>query len=205
MYKTIKGQSFSEFVEKKSRFISYGSHVTYEEEAINFIKSIKDKHMSVTHTVYAYILKKNQIQKYSDDGEPRGTAGIPVMNVLVRAQLFDIVVVVTRYFGGILLGASGLVRAYSKGCKLVVENAKIISIHDCRKLLLNFNYTFYQRVKAILSNYHHKIINTVYKDNIIVEAIIRQSSCEKLVEDILSSTSGQVSIKILNSLETSLD
>ena len=204
MFKTINGDSFSDFTEKKSRFITYASHVTSQSQALDFLKKIKEKHWDATHNVYAYILKNNQIQKYSDDGEPRGTAGIPVLNVLIKSEIYDIIVVVTRYFGGTLLGAGGLVRAYSNGCKLALQNANIISVHLCQKLSINFDYSLYSQIQALLSNYHYKILNTSYSNDVTLELAVHLSSFDKLSTDLLDVTSGKIAIEKLDTLEMSL-
>ena len=204
LFKTINGDSFSDFTEKKSRFITYASHVTTQSQALDFLKKIKEKHWDATHNVYAYILKNNQIQTYSDDGEPRGTAGIPVLNVLIKSEIYYIIVVVTRYFGGTLLGAGGLVRAYSNGCKLALQNANIISVHLCQKLSINFDYSLYSQIQALLSNYHYKILNTSYSNDVTLELAVHLSSFDKLSTDLLDVTSGKIAIEKLDTLEMSL-
>ena len=119
-YKTVKFNTKDEFVEKRSRFIGYCKPVTTEQEAIDFINKIKKDHWDATHNVYAYSLREGQIKRYSDDGEPSGTAGMPALDVILKNDVVDVVVVVTRYFGGVLLGTGGLVRAYAKGCKVAL-------------------------------------------------------------------------------------
>ena len=204
LYKTIKNCSFAEFTEKKSRFLSYASHVSTEDDAVNFIKTIKNKHKDATHNVYAYILKTNNLQKYSDAGEPRGTAGVPILNILIKSQLYDVAVVVTRYFGGTLLGTGGLVRAYSNGCKLAIQNATIVSVHLCQKIYLCFDYNLYSKIKNLLQNYHYKILKTVYNNNIILELAIHYSSFNNFYKEILELTGGKIIIKKLDKLEMSL-
>ena len=122
-YKTIKIENSDEFVEKKSRFIGYAKPVVTEDEAIEFIKKIRAKHPDATHNVYAYKVRENNIQRYSDDGEPAGTAGIPTLDVIQKEGITDICVVVTRYFGGILLGTGGLVKAYSQSTAMAYNGA----------------------------------------------------------------------------------
>lgn len=114
-YKTVSKESCTEIVRQKSRFIAHVSPVTNEGEAIDFINKIKKLHPTASHNVYAYICREQNSQRYSDDGEPSGTAGVPVLEVLKKEGLTDACIVVTRYFGGTLLGAGGLVRAYGKG------------------------------------------------------------------------------------------
>ncbi len=123
-YITIKEFATDDFVEKKSRFIGYIMPVKTEQEATDFITKISKKHHDATHNVYAYILRDGQVKRYSDNGEPQGTAGIPVLDVLQKEGLVDICIVVTRYFGGVMLGAGGLVRAYSHCASIAVRAAQ---------------------------------------------------------------------------------
>ena len=113
-YKTIENYGTAETVEKRSRFIAHARPVSSETEALEYLNSLKQKYWDARHNVYAYIIRENNIVRYSDDGEPGGTAGLPVLEILKREELSDIIVVVTRYFGGILLGTGGLVHAYSR-------------------------------------------------------------------------------------------
>ena len=122
-YKTVRGFAFDELVEKRSRFIGYCKPVKTQDEAIAFINEIKSKHWDARHNVYAYVIRDEGISRYSDDNEPQGTAGIPVLDSIRKRGITDCVVVVTRYFGGVLLGAGGLVRAYSAAAKLGIDAA----------------------------------------------------------------------------------
>ena len=124
-YRTIRAAASAEFVEKRSRFIGYISPVTTQQDAIAFIDSIKSKHWDATHNVPAYIIRDGNICRFSDDGEPQGTAGMPILEVLRHENLTDCVCVVTRYFGGILLGAGGLCRAYTKAAKDALVPPKV--------------------------------------------------------------------------------
>ena len=142
-YKTVEFESKDEFVEKKSRFIGYVKPVKTQEEATNFINSIKSKHWDATHNVSAFVLRENNIQRSSDDGEPSGTAGVPTLDVLLKENLVDVCVVVTRYFGGTLLGAGGLIRAYSHSSKIAVEAGHIITMAPC-KVLSVIQYRFFR-------------------------------------------------------------
>ncbi len=204
MFKTIKDSSMVDFKEKKSQFITYAFHVTSQIEASEHLKQVKEKHWDATHHVYAYILKNNQIQKYSDDGEPHGTAGIHILNVLIKSQIYDILVVVVRYFGGILLGTGGLVRAYTKSCKLAIENAKIITVHLCQKILITFNYNLYNSIQKLLSNYHHKIVNQIFNNSISIEVVIHLASFDNLKSKLLELACGEISIQKLEQVEMSL-
>ena len=167
-YKTVEFESKDEFVEKKSRFIGYVKPVKTQEEATNFINSIKSKHWDATHNVSAFVLRENNIQRSSDDGEPSGTAGVPTLDVLLKENLVDVCVVVTRYFGGTLLGAGGLIRAYSHSSKIAVDAGHIITMAPCKVLSVSVDYSFYDRLNILLSEFNANIENSEFTDNVTV-------------------------------------
>ena len=159
-YKTVEKEGVDEFVEKKSRFIGHVKPVKTQQEATEFINSLKSKYWDATHNVYAYVLRENNICRSSDDGEPSGTAGVPVLDVLLKEQLVDVCVVVTRYFGGTLLGAGGLVRAYSHGSKIAVESGGIITMAPCKIMTVSVNYSFYDRMNILLADSGANVIES---------------------------------------------
>ena len=167
-YRTIGRQASDEFIERKSRFIGYIKPVTTQEEAVAFINEIKSKHWDATHNVYAYILREGQVRRYSDDGEPQGTAGIPVLDVLLKENLTDCVVVATRYFGGTLLGAGGLVRAYSHTAKIAVDAGGIVTMKLCKILKVTCDYNFYGRLNSLIPESGGVIDDTEFADNVTV-------------------------------------
>ncbi len=167
-YKTIGVRASDEFVEKKSRFIGHICPVTTQQEALDFIQSLKTKYWDATHNVYAYVLREGQIRRYSDDGEPQGTAGIPTLDVLLKEELTDCCVVVTRYFGGTLLGAGGLVRAYSHACKLAVDAGGVVTMALCTTLEAQVDYTFYGRLPSLIAEAGGTAIDTQYADLVTV-------------------------------------
>ena len=141
-YRTVKEFGQDEIVIEKSTFIGYAKPVTDEDEALAFIQEIKKKHRDATHNVPAYVLgEHNDIQRCNDDGEPSGTAGVPVLEVLKKEDVRDVAVVVTRYFGGIKLGAGGLVRAYTKGAKIALEAAGLITKVLYQVIVVSVDYT----------------------------------------------------------------
>ena len=152
-YLTLEKEAFDEFTEKRSRFIGYAKPVSTQQEAADFINKIKSKHWDATHNVYAYVLRNGQQKRYSDDGEPSGTAGVPVLDVLLKENLTDCAVVATRYFGGVLLGAGGLVRAYSHTSKIAVTAARIIKMSLCSVLLVECDYNFYGRLTTLIPSF----------------------------------------------------
>lgn len=167
-YRTISKSASDEFVEKKSRFIGYIKPVTTQAEAVAFINEIKSKHWDATHNVYAYVLREGQTRRYSDDGEPQGTAGIPVLDVLLKEELTDCVVVATRYFGGTLLGTGGLVRAYSHTAKIAVEAGEVITMKLCKVLKVCCDYNFYGRLNSLIPELGGIIEDTDFADTVTV-------------------------------------
>lgn len=139
-YRTVVKETKAEFTEKRSRFIGCIRPVANEEEALTFFARLKKEYWDADHHVTAYVLREGQTRRYSDDGEPQGTAGMPVLDVLLKTELVDCAVMVIRYFGGILLGTGGLVRAYSHGAALAVEAAGTVDMRPCARLVLRCDY-----------------------------------------------------------------
>lgn len=167
-YRTIGFEANDEFIERKSRFIGYVKPVTTQEDAVAFINEIKSKHWDATHNVYAYVLREGQVRRYSDDGEPQGTAGIPVLDVLLKENVTDCVVVATRYFGGTLLGAGGLVRAYSHTAKIAVDAGGIVTMKLCKILKVTCDYNFYGRLNSLIPEMGGVIDDSEFSDNVTV-------------------------------------
>ena len=163
-YRTVMQETCAEFTEKRSKFIGYIKPVQTREQADAFIQEIKTKHWDATHNVYAYVLRRGQIQRYSDDGEPQGTAGIPVLEVLRKAGLTDAAVVVTRYFGGVLLGGGGLVRAYSHAAALAVDSAGVLQMLQCKIARVRCDYTRYGKIAALIAACRGAVDDTVFAD-----------------------------------------
>lgn len=193
-YKTIKFEACDEFIEKKSRFIGYCKPVKTQEDAVDFINQIKSKHWDATHNVYAYSLLNGQIKRYSDDGEPQGTAGVPVLDVLLKNELYDVVVVVTRYFGGVLLGGGGLVRAYSHGSKIAVQAGNIIRMDKCAVCYFTCNYSQYGKVNSIIPACDGVIDNVSYTDEIRIDFHIATDNVNKLNIMLADTTNGEVQL-----------
>lgn len=194
-YKTVEFESKNEFVEKKSRFIGYVKPVKTQEEATNFINSIKSKHWDATHNVSAFVLRENNIQRSSDDGEPSGTAGVPTLDVLLKENLVDVCVVVTRYFGGTLLGAGGLIRAYSHASKIAVEAGHIITMAPCKVLSVSVDYSFYDRLNILLSDFNANIENSEFTDNVAVTFSIRENTVPLLQDKLTQQSNGKYILK----------
>ena len=192
-YKTVRKSAEAQFVEKHSRFIGYIAPVTTAEEANEFIASIRQKHWDATHNVPAYILREGNFKRYSDDGEPQGTAGVPVLSALEKAGLTDCVCVVTRYFGGTLLGTGGLVRAYSHAASTAVEAAGIVTRALCKKLRVNCDYGFYGKLSPMILEAGGVVENTEFADSVTVDFYIESTLAPKLCADIVEASNGRCS------------
>lgn len=204
-YKTIKFEACDEFVEKRSRFIGYSKPVTTQEQAVEFINQIKSKHWDATHNVYAYVLREGSIMRYSDDGEPQGTAGVPVLDVLVKSELCDIVVVVTRYFGGILLGGGGLVRAYSHGSRIAAQAGKIITMAKCAVCSVFCSYSQYGKVNTTVIANGGIIDDTLYTDSVEIDFHIPPENIGSLNKQLADATGGECAVQIIDEIFCEID
>lgn len=193
-YKTVLENACDEFVEKRSRFIGYCKPVKTEQEAIDFINEKRSEHWNATHNVYAYSLREGNIKRYSDDGEPSGTAGMPVLDVIVKNEIFDVVVVVTRYFGGVLLGTGGLVRAYSHGSKIAVEAAKPVIMQNCLVCEARCAYNQYGKVSSLIIGVGAAVDDTVYESDVLVKFHIKPDLLGTLNKKLADATSGEVTV-----------
>lgn len=193
-YKTIYDKAQASFIEKKSEFIGYIAPVKTNDEAVEFINSVRAMNRKANHNVYAYILQDNNIVRYSDDSEPQGTAGVPVLDVLQKEGLTDVCVVVTRYFGGILLGGGGLVRAYSHACKIAVDSAKIMLMCNCFELTIKTDYNLYGKINYILPDFEVKITSTEFTDDVTIKLLVKSEFVDLLEKEITEITNGQAKI-----------
>lgn len=198
-YRTVEIACNDFFVEKKSKFIGYAKPVKAVEEATDFIAQIKSKHWDATHNVYAYVLRENNIRRYSDDGEPSGTAGVPMLDVLLKENLVDVCVVGTRYFGGTLLGAGGLVRAYSHTSKIAIEAAHIITMAECDVLSVSVDYSFYERMNNLLSDFSANIKDTVFADNVKFVFSLKKDRVEPLKDKLIDISNAKYTLEYISS------
>lgn len=186
---------------KKSRFIANVSSENTEQGALEFIDYIKNKHKDATHNVYGYSIGTgSEVQRFDDDGEPSGTAGIPVLEVIKNMQLKNVVVVVTRYFGGTLLGAGGLIRAYSKSAKLGIEKCGIIKKVQAQKINFTTDYSFLGKVENYLKSNDISIFNIDYKDSVALECGIKKEMLKKVISEIKDITNNKVSIEVIEDI-----
>ena len=177
-YYTAAQAAQTSFTEKRSEFIGYLQPVTTNDDAVRFIQSVRAEHRRAKHHVYAYLLRDDNITRYSDDGEPQGTAGIPVLEVLQKRQLTDICCVVVRYFGGILLGGGGLVRAYSHSAALTCDAAGVRHMCEAVMLTLEMDYGLYGKVAAMLPGYGTVELSCDFGTEVIQKLMVR---CEVLL------------------------
>lgn len=204
-YRTIHDQGCDEIIINKSRFIGYATPINSEEDAIEFINQIRKSHSDATHNVYAYVYGENSnIQRYSDDGEPSGTAGMPVLNVIKLEDLRNVVVVVTRYFGGIKLGAGGLVRAYTKGAKIGLDSGIIVEKVLFYEVIAEIDYTLLGKVEFELTKNNYIIKDKAYTENVTLNILCIEEDINKLKSLILNTTSAKCKISIKNSSYFSL-
>lgn len=182
-FKTVHQRAEKEIVINKSRFIGHVMPVTSEEEAQAFVEEIKKKHRTATHNVPVYLLGEDfSIQKYSDDGEPSGTAGVPILNMLKNEGITDLAIVITRYFGGIKLGTGGLVRAYTQSAKESLEEAKIIEMIQYELIQVNLEYNQHGKMQHFLeSNPQYLLKDTLYTDKVAVLIYSRLEDKESLL------------------------
>lgn len=191
-YTTIYEFASDSFVEKKSEFIGSIAPVKTNDEAVAFINKIKSENRKARHNVYAYILREGNISRYSDDGEPSGTGGVPVLDVLQKAGLTDVCVVVTRYFGGILLGASGLTRAYSHACSLAVKSARKMHMCRCQRFKFSVDYSLYGKVGFILPDFVHINESEDFADKVNMSVLVREDCCKELEKKLIDISNGQI-------------
>ncbi|WP_028521393.1 YigZ family protein [Ruminococcus flavefaciens] len=187
-YLTISENAKASFIEKRSEFIGYIAPVKTNDEAVAFINSIKAEHRKARHNVYAYILREDNISRYSDDGEPQGTAGVPVLDVLKKRGLTDVCVVVTRYFGGILLGGGGLVRAYSHAASLACDAAHIMDMCLCHRLKISADYGMYGKISYLLPNFDTITVNSDFGSDVTLEILVLSEKLDALKKELTEAT-----------------
>lgn len=191
LYTTLAGEGSDEFEERRSLFIGHAKHVTSEEEAQEFVKAKKKEYSDATHNCWAYLMKGGIVARYSDDGEPQGTAGVPMLETIRKSGVTDCVVVVTRYFGGILLGAGGLIRAYSHGAKIALDAAKIVTYEKYAELMLECSYSDYQKYSVILPTFNAIIDDTDFTDKVIISFAVKETVVGELEAKITEMSGGR--------------
>lgn len=196
-YKTVYSGGEAEIIEKKSRFIATVRPVKTEEEAIAFIEATKKKYWNATHNCSAYVIgERFQIQRCSDDGEPSGTAGKPMLDVLLGQEIHDTVVVVTRYFGGTLLGTGGLVRAYSSATQEGLLASKVITKMHGQKIVIQTDYTGLGKIQYILGQRGLTILDSIYTDKVELQVLLPEDVIKGVMAEITEGTNGQAVMEL---------
>lgn len=193
-YTTVYEYASDSFTEKKSEFIGHICPVKTAEEAVAFIEHIKSQNRKARHNVYAYVLRDGNTSRYSDDGEPQGTGGVPVLDVINKAGLTDVCVVVTRYFGGVLLGASGLVRAYSQACSLAVAAARKMEMCECSRVSFSCDYTLYGRVSYLLPEFGVITEKEDFADTVNLSVLCKSELVEELKRKLTDVSNGHLEL-----------
>ena len=193
-YKTVAEDAVAEYTEKRSRFIAQVAPVKNEEEALSFLEEVRTKHREARHNVYAYICRENNISRYSDDGEPSGTAGLPVMNVLTRQRLTDVCVVVTRYFGGILLGAGGLARAYGKSAVDGICAAGICEMIYSEVFSVVIDYPLLGKIQHVLEEKDFRILHTEFGVMPTLTVCTESGRRDDLISTLTNAAGGKLNI-----------
>ncbi len=196
-YKSILMEGEDSFEEKKSLFIGYSSPVESEDHALDFIKKIKEAHKDATHNCSAYIIGPEKlIQRFDDDGEPSGTAGIPMLEVIKKEDLTNICLVVTRYFGGIKLGGGGLIRAYSKGAKVAIDAGQIVEMKPYILVNMSYDYFYHGKIQNSIDIKNYKVISSEYTDIVSLDLLISEEKFEDFKSYFVNLTSGTVKIEV---------
>lgn len=194
MYKSVYAEAMDSFVVEKSEFIGHICPVKTEEEAIAYIDRIRSENRKARHNCYAYVLTEGNICRYSDDSEPQGTAGPPILDVINKNGLKDVAIVVTRYFGGILLGKGGLTRAYSTGASIAVAAARIMEMHPAYLISITCEYSYYDKITHVLPDFNVKISDTEYSDKVTISLAVQVQDYDILKSKLVDLTNGSVII-----------
>jgi Uncharacterized conserved protein len=193
-YVTLAKEASAEFIEKKSVFVGYAAHVETEEQALNFIKKISTMNGNATHNVYAYLFDWGRVARYSDAGEPHGTAGLPVLEIIRKNNFTDAVIVVTRYFGGILLGAGGLVRAYSTAARMAVDAAEIVTFVSYTEFTLICSYSEYQKIQNELPKYGVMQDDIEFADNVVLKLAVKDEVYADFSRKVMEMSAGKIKL-----------
>ena len=192
-YKTLKSSAQDEYIDRKSRFIGCAAPCESEEAALAFLKSVRERYKDASHHCYAYIIGENAgIMRYSDDGEPGGTAGMPIIEVMKARGVVNCCVVVVRYFGGILLGAGGLTRAYSHSCAIALNAAQVVRMECTRRVLLDVPYPMWDKVNYALKSLPQITEETSFGVSVSCTVLVRERDVGSVLQSLTSLTDGKI-------------
>lgn len=192
-YKTLRREASDEFVVNKSRFIGWAAPVSTEEEALAFLQSVRARYKDASHHCYAYIIGQNAgVMRYSDDGEPGGTAGMPIIEVMKAQGVVNCCVVVTRYFGGILLGAGGLVRAYTQGCVIALKAAQVVVMEKSCRYLCEVAYPLWDKVQHALKSLPVQLVSSEFTTAVTFTLLMREKDAEGVLTKLTQLTDARL-------------
>ena len=191
-YRTIRGTAIGEYEEKKSRFIAQLSFADSEEKAVAFLEQVRAANRTARHNVYAYRLREGSRERYSDDGEPAKTAGTPALEVLQHSGLTDLIVVITRYFGGVLLGAGGLVRAYTQGAVVALKAAQVVELLPSCQYLCEVAYPLWDKVQYALKSLPVQLLSSEFTTAVGFTLLIRQTDAQSVLDTLTRVTDGRI-------------
>jgi uncharacterized YigZ family protein len=198
IYKTVAMESETLIIEKKSKFYSHVKPVDNEADAIEYLNQIRSRYSDATHNVYAYVIDENNIFRYSDDGEPGGTAGMPVLDTIRKSGIVDVIVVVTRYFGGTLLGTGGLVHAYGASAKKGLEESGIIIRTMCDIISVKVSYELSGKLQYKLASEGYMVEDTLYENDVTFFICSPKEDTQRLIAELVDTTNGKAEINIID-------
>lgn len=192
-YKIVYREGIGEFVEKKSKFIAHVFPISEEQEALSYIERLRKEYWDARHNCYAYVIgERNELQRFSDDGEPQGTAGKPILEVLLGEEIHNCLVVVTRYFGGILLGTGGLVRAYQSSTKEGLAQSLITKKYHGKKISIQTDYNGLGKLQYIMGQMDIAMLDTIYTENVEAILLVPMWQEDELLKKVTEATAGKV-------------
>lgn len=184
-YRTVSGESVGEYTDKKSRFISKIAHVKTPGQAMDFVATIRGEFHDARHHVFAYRISEGNVVKYTDDGEPQKTAGLPTLDIILHADITDVVIVTTRYFGGTLLGTGGLVRAYTKAAQTALDSNTIVEFAKLIRVNIVTPYAFYDQLHHGISAMESvQLVGSTFEQNVGLECIVREEFCSAFIAEV---------------------
>ncbi len=191
-YKTLRREADDEVIINKSRFIGYACPCETEADALSFLQKIRTKHKDASHNCYAYVIGRNAgIMRYSDDGEPGGTAGLPMMEVLKAQGVVNCCVVVTRYFGGVLLGAGGLVRAYTQGAVIALKAAQVVTMEPSQKHICEVAYPLWDKVQHAMKALPLQVVGSEFTTAVTFTILVREQDADMVLSELTRVTDGR--------------
>lgn len=192
-YKTVQAPASQQFIINKSRFIGYAAPCTTQEQALEFLASIRTKHKDASHNCFAYVIGRNSgIARYSDDGEPSGTAGMPIIEVIKARGVVDVCVVVTRYFGGVLLGAGGLVRAYAQGSKVALDAAQVVVMHKTNRYAFDTDYSSVGKLDYWLADQPVQVNERAFAAEVTYDISVKLEDSGEFLDGLMRISMGRI-------------